>query len=359
VKVAVLGAAGTIARAIVHDLAESAEVDDLLLLDRDGPAALAVADAQGSGRAAAVELTAPVGLAAAIAGCQVLVNASGRPGELEAMEAALAAGCHYVDLDWTAARQVELDERFIAADLIAVLGMGASPGLTNVMADRAVRQLGGGERVLEITVSSAVRDLGGGGDGGAASLPPAGGRLVDQLRRAAFVLEDGVTRELAPRSPGGSVEFPAPIGAAATIHTGHAELEALGRSLGVGRVSFRLSLDPPVLDRLDALLAASEDELAGGAPPSAETIVAHVVEARSERRVARVTALRGPHAGWGIGGEVVATAAPVGALVRLLARGRIEPVGVVPAENAVDPDDLLPELEARDCVFTVDVYERP
>jgi saccharopine dehydrogenase-like NADP-dependent oxidoreductase len=351
-KVAVLGASGPIARAIVHDLTASAEVDDLLLLDGDGAAALAAAEEEAGARPAAVELAEPAGLAAAIAGCHVLVNAAGRPGDLRAMEAALTAGCHYVDLDWTAAGQVELDERFIAAELIAVLGMGASPGLTNVMADRAVRRLGG-ERVLELDVSSAVRDLG--GDGGA-HLPVAAARLADQLRQAAFVLEDGVARELAPGAPGGSVDFPPPIGPAETIHTGHAELQTLGRSLDVPRLGFRLSLEPALLA---ALLAASEDELAAaGGPPSAETIVAHVVEARSARRVARVTAVRGPHTGWGLGGEVVAAAAPVAAIVRLLARGRIEPVGVVPAENAVDPDDLLPELAARDCTFTDDVYER-
>jgi saccharopine dehydrogenase-like NADP-dependent oxidoreductase len=361
-KVAVLGAAGTIARAIVHDLAESAEVDELLLLDRDGSMPLAEAEAQIGGRAAAVELVAPAGLAAAIAGCQVLVNAAGRAGDLEAMEAALAAGCHYVDLDWAAARQVELDERFIAADLIAVLGMGASPGMTNVMAERAVRRLAG-ERVLAIDVSSALRDLGGdgGGDGGGTGLPAGAGRLVGQLRGAAFVLEDGVTRELEPRSPGGPVDFPPPIGPAETIHVGHAGLETLARSLGVGGLSYRLSLAPALLRRLEELLGASEEDLAAAAaagPPSVETVAAHVVEARSDRRTARVTAVRGPHLGWGIGGEVVAAAAPVAALVRLLAQGRIEPVGVVPAENAVDPDDLLPELEARDCAFTVEVRDR-
>ncbi len=350
-RVAVLGAAGTIARAIVHDLAESEEVDELLLLDRDQAMPLAEAEEQIGGRAAAVELVAPAGLAEAIAGCQVLVNAAGRAGDLEAMEAALAAGCHYVDLDWAAARQVELDERFIAADLIAVLGMGASPGMTNVMAERAVRRLAG-ERVLGIDVSSALRDL---GDG--TGLPAGAGRLVGQLRAGAFVLEDGVARELGPRSPGGSVDFPPPIGPAETIHVGHAELEILARSLGVGSISFRLSLAPSLQRRLEELLEASEEELPAG-PPAVETIAAHVVEARSDRRLARVTAVRGPHLGWGIGGEVVATAAPVGALVRLLARGRIEPVGVVPAENAVDPDDLLPELEARDCAFAVEVRDR-
>ncbi|MCA1689808.1 MAG: saccharopine dehydrogenase NADP-binding domain-containing protein [Actinobacteria bacterium] len=138
-KVAVLGAAGTVARAIVRDLAESEECSSLLLLDRDGPGAEAVAADHGAGKASAAGLDASDGLAEALDGCRVLVNAAGHRINLEAMEAALTAGCHYVDLGglyWMTARQIELDERFIEAELLAVIGMGASPGQTNVMAER-------------------------------------------------------------------------------------------------------------------------------------------------------------------------------------------------------------------------------
>ena len=52
-KVAVLGAGGTIAPAIVRDLAESDEAAELLLLDLDGERARAVADEHGGGKARA------------------------------------------------------------------------------------------------------------------------------------------------------------------------------------------------------------------------------------------------------------------------------------------------------------------
>ena len=47
VRVAVLGAGGTIAPALVHDLAESDEVSSLELMDLDADRAQAVADAHG------------------------------------------------------------------------------------------------------------------------------------------------------------------------------------------------------------------------------------------------------------------------------------------------------------------------
>jgi len=52
-----VGAGGTIAPAIVRDLAESDEVEDLLLLDIDEGRARAVAEAHGGGGARAARAT--------------------------------------------------------------------------------------------------------------------------------------------------------------------------------------------------------------------------------------------------------------------------------------------------------------
>ena len=68
-------------------------------------------------------------------------------------------------------------------------------------------------------------------------------------------------------------------------------------------------------------------------------------------RTVRVSALTRPSEAWSLGGGVVSTAAPAAALVRLLARGRIEAVGVHPPETCIEPDDLFPELEQRGCRF--------
>ncbi len=359
-RVAVLGAAGTIARAVVRDLAESDEVDALVLLDRDGPGAEAVAADHARGIGRAVEVDARQGLAEAVEGCAVLVNAASYRLNLEAMQAALAAGCHYLDLGglyWMTARQLELDRLFSAAGLIAVIGMGASPGKTNVMARRAVRELG--EQVAEIHVSAAGRDP---APARGLRLPYALRTLIDELTMAPVVWEAGRARELAPLSPGGWVDFPAPIGRAETIHTLHSEIQTLPASFGLSRASFRLSLPAPLLGRLEQLTGAGEEELEAVAglalAPSERAISAHVVEAVSARRVARVSALTRPMEAWGMGGGIVSTAAPAAAAVRLIARGRIEHVGVAAPETCVDPDDLLPELERRGATFQVDVRER-
>ncbi|HWH10714.1 MAG TPA: saccharopine dehydrogenase NADP-binding domain-containing protein [Solirubrobacteraceae bacterium] len=361
-KVAVLGAGGTIGRAIVRDLADSTEVAQMLLLDLDGPAVRRVADEQGGGKGTPVTLDGRRDLPGVIDGCDVLLNAASYRINLEAMDAALAAGCHYIDLGglyWMTAAQLELDERFVAANLLGLLGMGAAPGKTNVMAALAVGELGG-EPVQEILVSAAGRDPLAGGPG--LRLPYALRTLIDELTMAAVVLRDGTAVELPAGSSGGSVDFPDPIGRAQTIYTLHSELQTFGRSFGAKQASFRLSLAPALLRRLDELVGASDDELAAVAadslPPSKDAIAAHVVEARSVTgRVARVTAVNRPMADWGLGGGIVSTAAPAAAAVRLIARGKITAVGVVAPEFCVDPADLFPELGRRNCVFGVDVRD--
>jgi lysine 6-dehydrogenase len=157
--VAVLGAGGTIGPAIVRDLVESGEVDALRALDLDGARAEAVAAAHGGGRteARAVDAGDAEALARALEGADVLVNAASYRINLAAMDAALAAGCHYVDLGGlyhVTTQQLERDTDFAAADLLAVLGAGAGPGKTNAMAMLGAREVGGD--VEEIRCASAA-----------------------------------------------------------------------------------------------------------------------------------------------------------------------------------------------------------
>ncbi len=164
VAVAVLGAAGTIAPAIIRDLAESAEVERMLLLDLDGERAAAVAAEHGGAKATAEPVDARAGdeLAARLKGVDVLVNTASYRINLDAMRACLAADCDYLDLGglyWMTGRQRELAPAFERAGRLAVLGIGSSPGKTNLMARRALAELGEDPGEIEsIDVAAAGRD---------------------------------------------------------------------------------------------------------------------------------------------------------------------------------------------------------
>ena len=340
-RVAILGAGGTIAPAIVRDLAESDEVAELLLVDLDHDKARTTAERHGGGKASVAD---------GVAGADVVVNSAGYRINLDAMRSSLEAGAHYVDLGglyWMTGKQLELHEEFERAGLIAVLGMGSSPGKTNVLAAHAARTLG--TQALEsVHVAAGGRDL---DPPEGESFPYALQTLIDELTMQPVVIRDGKPTEVEPLSPGGTVRFADPIGDGETIHTIHSEMRTFPASFGCREASFRLSLAPALLERLRHLAAAGDKERAYAAaralPPSSNTVSSHVVEATAGGRTVRVTSITPPHEEWGLGGGIVSTAAPAAAAVRLLARGAIEARGALPPEQCIDPDALFPELERR------------
>lgn len=360
-KVAVLGAGGTIAPAIVRDLAASDEVSEMVLLDLDAARAGAVAELHGGGKARATRVDAtatgsePGSLPGALAGCQTLVNSASYRVNLEAMRASLEAGCHYLDLGGLygiTGRQLELSDTFEQAGLLAILGIGSAPGKTNLMARAAADLLGG---TLDAAhVSAAGRDL---DPPGGFSIPYALRTLIDELTLAPIVLRDGEPVEIEPLADGGTVSFGDPIGTGETIYTLHSELRTFGPSFDCREASFRLSLSPALLERLRELIGASDGELDAVAhevvPPSAETVSVHIVDASAGDRAVRVRAVTQPLPEWGLGGGIISTAAPAAAAVRLLARGSLEARGALPPEACIDPEEMFAELEQHGTEFQV------
>jgi lysine 6-dehydrogenase len=362
-QVAVLGAGGTIAPAIVSDLAESEEVERMMLLDLDGARAAAVASAHGGGKAdaRAVDARALDELAGQLEGRDVLVNTASYRVNLDAMRACLAAGCTYLDLGglyWMTGRQLELGPEFEHAGLLALLGIGSSPGKTNLMALRAVRELGDGHGPMEsIEVIAGGRDPAAPSDGRLRP-PYAIQTLLDELTLRPVVIRDGTATEIEPMSAGGMVDFGEPIGRVETIYTLHSELATFGESFGCRSGSFRLSLAPALLARLKGLVGANEEEVAGAAreaaSPSADTVSIHLVRVSAgSGRIVTVRALSRPH--FGLGGSIVSTAAPAAASVRLRARGSLSATGALAPERCLDPDEMFAELQTRGCSFSVAV----
>jgi saccharopine dehydrogenase-like NADP-dependent oxidoreductase len=361
VSVAVLGAGGTIAPAIVRDLGESSEVARMTLLDLDVARAAAVAEAYGGGKATALAVDArEIGeLAGLLGDADVLVNTASYRVNIAAMRACLAADCNYLDLGglyWMTGQQLELDEEFERAGLLALLGIGSSPGKTNLMARRAIAELADGDwAVASVDVMAAGRDVNAPADGRLRP-PYAIQTLLDELTLRPIVIKGGKAIEIEPLSGGGTVDYGEPIGRADTIYTLHSELATFAQSFDCKQASFRLSLSPPLLDRLRELVGASEEEVAAAArdaaSPSAQTVSVHLVKVTAESgESVTMRAVTRPH--FGLGGSIVSTAAPAAASVRLLARGSLTATGALPPERCVDPDEMFAELERRGCEFTL------
>lgn len=220
--VSVVGAAGIIGPAIVATLAEHEAVTEIRCLDINPERAAEVAARYGAGKAGAdsLDIRDQDAAAATLSGSDLLLNTAAYRINLDAMQAALQAGCHYLDLGGLfhiTGEQLELDAQFREAGLLAVLGMGSTPGKTNVMAARAVELLGG--QVETIVVGAAGRDPN--PPSGPLVAPYAVDTILDELSMPTPVVRDGVVTYLEPMSDAGVVDFGDPIGPASTIYTIH------------------------------------------------------------------------------------------------------------------------------------------
>src|SRR5919201_5780727 len=352
-RVAVLGAGGTIAPAIVRDLTESEEVTAMRLLDLDLRRAEEVAMEHGGEKAQARKADATGDLAEQLAGMDVLVNSAAYRINLAAMRACLDAGCHYMDLGGlyhVTAEQLDLSGKFEQRGLLALLGIGSAPGKTNLLAARAARELG--ERPRSISVLAAGRDL---DPPDGLSFPYAVRTLLDEITMPPMALIDGRARELEPLQDGPTADFGEPIGEGETIFTLHSEVLTFGSSFDCPNVTFALSLSPRVLESLKELRGASEERIAevarSASPPSAKTVSTHIVEVTGDDTMVRARSVTPPHEGWGLGGGIVSTATPAAAAIRLLARGAIERRGALAPESCIEPEQMFGELEARGVRF--------
>jgi saccharopine dehydrogenase-like NADP-dependent oxidoreductase len=146
-KITVLGGCGGIGSFAVRTLATSGYFDEIAIAENRYEAACDFAASLG-GTASAVRVDAedPASLKRAMSGSDVVLNCIGpfyRFGPPVLM-AAIEAGINYVDvcddLDATE-RMLELDSEASSAGISALIGMGNSPGMANVLARWCVDEM--------------------------------------------------------------------------------------------------------------------------------------------------------------------------------------------------------------------------
>ncbi|MDX6548193.1 MAG: hypothetical protein QOG33_1743 [Gaiellales bacterium] len=366
--VAVVGAAGIIGPAIVATLAEHEAVEEIRCLDVNAAGARAVAEAHGGGRASSGELdiTDRSAARAAVEGATVLLNTAAYRINLAAMEVALDAGANYLDLGGlyhVTRQQLELDARFREAGLLAVLGMGSTPGKTNVMAAHAVERLSG--RIDRVVVAAAGRDPN--PPAGPLVAPYAVETILDELSMPTPVVRDGEDVFLEPLSDAGIVQFGEPVGPSPTIYTIHSEQATFADSFGARDVSFQLSLNPAFLDKIRLLtdlgLAGTEPVDVRGsaivprqmllallarlpkASPSHEAFGIHRVEVYGENGAAVTECVTRSVDRLEFGGGVLSTACPPAVVADMICRDELQQRGVLPSERAVPFQPLFERLE--------------
>ena len=395
-RVVVVGGAGAMGRWTVRDLTESEGVDEVVVADLDGSNAREAAGwaaarsgSNGTARVAGMALDAGDGEAMrrAFDDADVVCNCAVYATNLPVMEACADAGTHYVDLGGlfhTTRRQLALHDRFVAAGVTAVIGMGGSPGTTNVLAALAARGL---DMVEEVEVRLGVADFA--PSTAPVPVPYAIQTVLDEFAVPAVTFRDGRLAQVPAMSEQEELDFPAPVGRVRVGHTLHSEVATLPLHFadrGIRSVSFKVGFPAAFMDKLALLTAlgladTSPVELPSGtvvprellvhcitktstapgpeaAPDDAEAIWVRVRGRRagpsgdpalaprdlSVERLAECVVR--PHPAWGAGAGQLDTGVPPSIVAQFLATKVIDRPGVLPPEDAVPPEPFLAELAA-------------
>lgn len=247
------GAIGSVAGTL---LAKSRIVERLVIGDRSLEAAKTLAAKLGPDRAEADRIDASKidSMAEAFKGFDLVINLVLPRFNLKIMDACIKAGAHYMDAatDLALAKekpgdivkappeslQLEYDEAFRKTGLIALLGMGQDPGISNILARVAADRLDEIQEVL-------VRD----GDNGTvegyefASLWSAD-TLIEEVLMPALAFRDGKFVRLGSLEGEEVFDFPDPVGPLTVYNVDHEETNTLPLFLdrGVQSMDFKIAI---------------------------------------------------------------------------------------------------------------------
>ncbi len=377
-RAVIIGGCGAMGSETTRDLATTSDFDEITIADLNIERAQALAtelnDLTGRDRMRAVQVDGSneEALLEVMRGHDVVANTMTYHFGLNATRAAIRAGASYVDLGGlhNTPKQLELDTQAREADVSIVLGCGATPGVTNILAQRGSSEL---DTVEAIHIAFASHR----------SLAPSPGLLdtvIDEFSPEAsrFYWEQGRLVEVQPFDGARVMAFMPPVGQQEVYFVPHSETHTLSRFIGKGlqRVDVRGAWRPEIMRALrmflDYRLITSDAVSINGTTVRAKDFMrAHLlqeasdgrssdqgdwafllhveVEGMREGRVAkRVYRTTHPDmATWGRQATAKMTGIPASIGVQLLAHGAVQRKGVLAPEVAFDPAQFILELGKR------------
>jgi lysine 6-dehydrogenase len=380
-RVLALGGAGAVAKESTRDLAEFSTFDEIVVADYDLEAAKALVADIGDPRLTAIHFDAndESAMPDLFAEFDVVMNGLPFKYDLAVNRACVEAGVSGCDLS-SDDPQFALNGEAVAKDITFVPGVGATPGITNMMVRRAVEIL---DQVEAVDVYFAAFRC----------LAPAPGLLATTLwefdprakERPTTYFEDGEWRPTTPMSGGKLVRFHDQIGEQMVYYVPHDESYTLPESIpGLRRAAVRGCFPPHVMRLMGALMAAGllsdlpvriggEEttafaachDLLWAAPSSKENpvwaygLVVEVTGTRGGRRVAcTYRNEHPPQEEWG--GERAYfknVGIPLSIGAQMIAHGQVERKGVVPPELAFSARPFFEELARRNIRIREEIVE--
>ena len=253
-KILILGGAGLMGAGTVRDLLSerSAGIETVIVADgfADRLAALAAEFDDPRLETLTIDLDDRAALLALIAEADLCVNAVATFAgyQMAIFEACLAAETSYVDFGgmgvFTVKQKAE-HARWQAAGAMAVIGLGADPGLSNILCRAVADRL---ERIEAINLYWAAAVV---GPESPVLVPPyAASTVLAEFANPSQQFLDGRLTEVPPQSGRETLDLPEPWGRTSFLHTQHSEpltvpfAEGIAEK-GIGEMTWKLSLPEP------------------------------------------------------------------------------------------------------------------
>jgi saccharopine dehydrogenase-like NADP-dependent oxidoreductase len=240
-KVLVLGAAGQIGAWTVKDLVDYYDAE-VVAADLSLERVKTLAKHIGKDNVTPIELDAsdPSALKKAAKGVDVIHSSAWYELNMKVMPVAIDLGVHYSDLggffDYTL-KQLQYDKKAKDAGVTCVLGMGSSPGITNVCGAAGASRL---DSVKDINIycswGTKIKS-------DSAAFPSYSIRTVlDEITQDPGIVENGVKKKVPALSGGTEVVMPEPSGKVIAYYIKHSEPATMADFIGRGtkNVSFRI-----------------------------------------------------------------------------------------------------------------------
>lgn len=232
---------GAVGLVTARHLMNSDKIDELVLSDIETGKAAELVKRMESKKTTVKKADASdiKGLKNLFKGRDLVINGAIPKFNESIMNAALEAGANYIDFAMgDEFDQFTLDQKFRDAGLGALMSMGEDPGITDVMAVSASRQLDEVDRIF-------VRD------GDNASVPGykyvalfSPDTLIDETICKPLYYKDGKWDRYEPFSGEEEYDFPAPIGMLKVYFCDHEEPQLMPRYIKTNYCDFKIALDP-------------------------------------------------------------------------------------------------------------------
>lgn len=257
-SILVLGGAGAMGRITVRALATYTDIERIVVADYNGALAQEVVAALAAPHVVArqLDVTNECQLRVLLQEVDVVLNATDYTFNLPVMKACIAEKVHYADLGGlfhVSREQLALHSAAEQAGITAILGMGGTPGITNILAREAVDRL---DQVESIHVQLGCYDA---TPSTAALVAPYSIRtILDEFTKEPQVYLNGSWIAQPPLSGQETLHFPAPVGVATAIYSLHSECATFPLAFqekGIREVSFKIAFPGDFVQKIVFLVA--------------------------------------------------------------------------------------------------------